>query len=109
MPSVCVLHSSIDHMNRIHCQCINQSCEYQAIVHYMMYPCTNITTRPCRKSRIVGCVEEVHKSVDTYCIDRLGHIQAVKERHAFNLKKQACCAVRCIHIVVDVMIVYTNT
>ena len=62
----------------------------------MLYPYANITTRPCRKSRIVGCVEEVHKSVDTYCIDRLGHIQAAKERQAFNVKQKACYAVRCI-------------
>ena len=75
----------------------------------MIYPHANITTRPCRKSRIVGCVEEVHKSVDTYCIDRLGLIQAVKERQAFNIKQKACYAVRCIYIVVDVMSVYTNT
>ena len=45
---------------------------------------------------MVGCVEEVHKSVDTYCIDRLGQIQAAKERQAFNVKQKACYAVRCI-------------
>ena len=75
----------------------------------MLYRYTTITTRPCRKSRIVGCVEEVHKSVDTYCIDRIGLIQSVKERQAFNIKQKACYAVRCIYIVVDVMSVYTNT
>ena len=47
-----------------------------------------------RKSRIVGTVEEVHKAVDDWCIDRLDHIQAAKERHAYNLKQKAWHAIR---------------
>ena len=78
------------------------------IVHSVLCTCTINTARPCMKSRIVGCVEEVHKSVDTHCIDRLGLIQAAKERHAFNLKQKACYAVRCIHIVADVVSVYMS-
>ena len=78
------------------------------IVHSALCPCALSTTRPCRKSRIVGCVEEVHKSVDTHCIDRLGQIQAAKERHAFNLKAKACYAVRCIHTVACVVSVYMS-
>ena len=53
-------------------------------------------------------MEEVHKSVDTHCIDRLGQIQAAKERHAFNLKAKACYAVRCIHTVACVVSVYMS-
>ena len=59
-----------------------------------MYPYANPIHRVCRKSRIVGAVEEIHKSVDTHCIDRLGLIQAAKEQHAFNLKQKAGCAIR---------------
>ena len=94
MPSVDVLHSSIDRMANIQCQSTNQPYVYHVIVLSLLHPCTNVTNRPCRKSRIVGCVEEVYKSVDNHCIDRLGLIQAAKERHAFNLKQKACHAVR---------------
>ena len=59
-----------------------------------MHPCANATHRLCRKSRIVGTVEEVHKSVDNHCIDRLGLIQAAKERHAYDLKQKAGRAIR---------------
>ena len=47
-----------------------------------------------RKSRIVGVVEELHRSVDDRCIERFGVIQAAKERHAYNLKQKAWHAIR---------------
>ena len=78
------------------------------IVHSVLCTCTINNTRPCRKSRIVGCVEEVHQSVDSHCIDRLGRFQSAKERHAFNLKQKACYAVRCIHTVAYVVSVYMS-
>ena len=96
MPSVDVLHPPIDRMANIKCKHTDQPYVYHACVLSLLHPYTHITHCPCRKSRIVGCVEEVHKSVDTYCIDRLGQIQAAKERQAFNVKQKACYAVRCI-------------
>ena len=59
-----------------------------------MHPCANAIHRMHRKSRIVGTVEEVHRSVDTHCVDRLGLIQAAKERHAYDLKQKADRAIR---------------
>ena len=47
-----------------------------------------------RKSRIVGVVEAVHKSVDEHCEKRLSLIQKAKERHAYDTKCKACVILR---------------
>ena len=106
MPSVDVLHPPIDRMANIQCQYTNQPYVYHASALSLLHPCTNTTHRPCRKPRIVGAVEEVHKSVDNYCIDRLGLIQAAKERHSFNLKQQAGHTIR-LHPYCRLCVVYT--
>ena len=59
-----------------------------------------------RKSRIVGVVEELHRSVDDRCIERFGVIQAAKERRAYEIKQkaryvfrtQSCCFPSAPHI-----------
>ena len=94
MPSVVVLHPHIDRMTVVYCQGNRSPSVYHAGVHSLVYPYANPIHRVCRKSRIVGAVEEIHKSVDTHCIDRLGVIQSAKERHAFNQKQKAGRAIR---------------
>ena len=47
-----------------------------------------------RKSRIVGVVEELHRSVDDHCVERFGVIQAAKERRAYEIKQKARYAFR---------------
>ena len=47
-----------------------------------------------RKSRIVGVVEELHRSVDDHCVERFGAIQAAKERRAYEIKQKARYAFR---------------
>ena len=94
MPPVIVLHTHIECMVAIHCQHNKQTSVWHDIDRFGVYPCANDTRRLCRKSRIVGTVEEVHRPVDKHCVDRLGAIQAVKERHAYELKQKAGRAVR---------------
>ena len=42
-----------------------------------------------RKSRLVGVVEELHRSVDDHCVERFGVIQSAKERRAYEIKQKA--------------------
>ena len=58
--------------------------------HVMLsWPPAHVPRMHRRKSRLVKLVEKIHIPVDEWVRDRLGKIQAVKERYKFEQQQKA--------------------